>query len=96
MTSDYGDGPVYGNVRSNACSEPGDSGGSIVQNKGTTANPKWVAAGINSGAITYRLTPTGPKIYCGAKVGKVSVNTYQPIEKVLNSLNMNLVTVPAP
>ncbi|MEU1281545.1 S1 family peptidase [Streptomyces sp. NPDC005805] len=94
VTNDYGDGPVHGNVRTGLCSETGDSGGSVVKNGRTTANPRWLAAGLVSGGVSYRKTANGPKIYCGAKVGQLSVNFYQPIEEVLTNLNLNLVTVP--
>jgi hypothetical protein len=66
---------LYGMVQHSACTEGGDSGGSVMSSGG-------YALGLTSGATTYLLN--GKKV-CGAKVGRPNVSYYQPISPVLSA-----------
>jgi streptogrisin C len=66
---------LYGMVQHNACTEGGDSGGSVMSSGG-------YALGLTSGSSYYLLN--GKKV-CGAKVGRPNVSYYQPIAPVLSA-----------
>lgn len=66
---------LYGMVQHNACTEGGDSGGSVMSSGG-------FALGLTSGSSYYMLN--GKKV-CGAKVGRPTVSYYQPIAPVLSA-----------
>jgi streptogrisin C len=66
---------LYGMVQHNACTEGGDSGGSVMSSGG-------YALGLTSGSSYFWLN--GKKV-CGAKVGRPNVSYYQPIAPVLSA-----------
>jgi streptogrisin C len=85
QTVNYGNGNiVYGLVRFDACVEPGDSGGAVMQGNS--------ALGIVSGAQFYN---GGGYEVCGGRVGVENVSFYQPIGPALRALNARLLTYSA-
>lgn len=75
---------VRGLVQHNACVEPGDSGGSNVSGD--------QAQGITSGARLYDANGDGRNDSCLAKRGEESVSWYQPVNEVLKTYRLTLVT----
>ncbi|MFJ2061176.1 S1 family peptidase [Streptomyces sp. NPDC087908] len=71
-------GPKTGQVQTNLCVEPGDSGGPV------TAGTR--ALGLTGSSVTY-----GASNRCGQKVGRQNAALYQPIGPVLTSYGVNLV-----
>lgn len=71
---------LYGMVQHNACTEGGDSGGSVMSSGG-------FALGLTSGSAYYLLN--GKKV-CGAKVGRPNVSYYQPIAPVLSATSTRI------
>lgn len=83
QTVNYGNGNiVYNLVRFNACVEPGDSGGAVMDGSS--------AVGLISGAQFFT-TGYGNEV-CGGRVGEPNVSFYQPIGPVLNGLDARLLT----
>ncbi|MCP2261372.1 streptogrisin C [Streptoalloteichus tenebrarius] len=81
---DNGDGTtstVSGLVRSNTCTEGGDSGGSWIAGN--------YAQGVTSGGVGYR---QNGKTVCGEKVGQPNVAYYQPIGEILSTYGLTLRT----
>lgn len=76
QTVDYGDVVVEGMSHTDACSEPGDSGGSYVTQPG---DPK--AIGIHSGGTT-----------AGCDSGGETLTIFQPVNEALAKWQLTLVT----
>lgn len=82
VTANYGSGLIYGLVQHSACTEEGDSGGSVVSTGG------W-ALGLSSGSSLH--LRNGVKV-CGQKVGRANNAYYQPIGPVLTATGLTLLT----
>lgn len=67
--------PVYYLTQSNACSEPGDSGGATV-----AATTVWLAEGMTSGAA---LVEVDGRMRCLSAIGEQNVSYYYPVAKAM-------------
>lgn len=81
-TVNYGGGDVvYGLTQHNACVMQGDSGGANMS--GTQAQ------GVSSGGALYQ---TSSGLVCGERVGRANVSYFQPVNEVLSTQRLTLVT----
>ncbi|MEU4493643.1 S1 family peptidase [Streptomyces sp. NPDC023998] len=83
VTASTPTGTKTGQVQTNLCVEPGDSGGSVLAGN--------LAAGLTSSSVTY-----GPGKVCGQKLTPAVANValFQPIGPVLTAYGVSLRTQP--
>ena len=84
VTQAYNGKVVYGLVRHTACTEGGDSGGSVVSTGG-------YALGLTAASAGY--ATAGGKV-CGQRLGYANESYYQPIGPVLSSSGTRMLYVP--